>query len=79
MPELLQHIVEPPCAQVGAETAADEVAKHVNNVESTPGALVDVVDARLVGNVTALPAQIHQDDPDDQAGEVLARKAKEKE
>jgi hypothetical protein len=64
MTELLQHIVEPPCVQVGAETADDEVAKHVNNVESTPGTLVDVVNALPVGNVTTLPARIHQDDPD---------------
>jgi hypothetical protein len=56
-----------PCAQVGAKPAADEVAEHVNHVESTPGARVDAVDAGLVGNVTALHAQIHQDDSDNQA------------
>jgi len=40
---------------------------------------VDVIDAGLVGNVTALHAQIHQDDSDNQAGKVFAGKAQEKE
>jgi hypothetical protein len=71
--------VPAPGAQVGAKRAADEVAEHVNHVESTPGTRVDAVDAGLVGNVTALHAQIHQDDSDNQAGEVLAGKAQEEE
>ena len=71
--------VPAPCAQAGAKRAADEVAEHVNHVEPTPGARVDAVNAGLVRNVTALHAQIHQDDSDNQAGQVLARKAQEKE
>ena len=39
--------VPAPCAQVGAECAADEVAEHVDHVEPTPGAWVDAVDAGL--------------------------------
>src|SRR5271165_1630483 len=43
-------------AQVGTEPASDEIAEHVNHVESTPGARIDTVDSGLVGNVTALHA-----------------------
>ena len=67
------------CAQVGAKPAADEVAEHVNHIEPAPGVRVDVIDAGLVGNVTALHTQIQQDNSDNQAGEVLAGKAQEKE
>jgi hypothetical protein len=67
------------CAQVGAKPAANEVAEHVNHVEPAPGVWVDIVDAGLVGNVPALHAQIHQDDSDNQASEMFAGKAQEKE
>ena len=68
-----------PCAQLGDETAADEVAKDVHHVEPTPGALVDVVDARLVGNVTALHAHPSGMTPTIRPAGCLAHKAKEKE
>src|ERR1700730_13112759 len=71
--------VPAPAAQGGAKREADEVAEQVIHVESTPGTRVDAVDAGLVGNVTALHAQIHQDDSDNQAREVLAGKARETE
>ena len=66
--------VPAPGAQVRADGATDEVAEHVNHVEPAPGARVNAVNAGLIGNVTALYPKIHQDDADDQAGEMLACK-----
>jgi hypothetical protein len=70
--------VPAPCAKVRAKAAADEVAEHINHVEPAAGTRVDAVNPGLVGNVTTLDAQIHQDDADDQAGQVPAGKAQEK-
>ena len=67
-----------PGAQVRAKGATDEVAEHVNHVESAPSAGINAVNAGLIGNVAALHPQIHQDNAGDQAGEVLARKTQEK-
>jgi len=61
------------------ETAADEVAKDVHHVEPAPGALVDVVDARLVGNMTALHAHPSGMTLTIRPAGGLAHKAKEKE
>ena len=66
--------VPAPGTQVRADRATDKVAEHVNHVEPAPGARVNAVNAGLIGNVTALHSKIHQDDADDQPGEMLARK-----
>ena len=66
--------VPAPGTQVRADGSPYEVAEHVNHVETAPGARVNAVDAGLIGNVTALHSKIHQDDADDQPGEMLARK-----
>src|SRR5579884_183757 len=59
-------------ARDGAEGAADEVRDHVDGVETTARRRVQAVDARLVGDVRSLRAEVEQDDADDQAPEEVA-------
>src|ERR1700748_952569 len=62
--------VPAPGTQVRADGSPDEVAEHINHVEPAPGTRVNAVNAGLVGNVAALDPEVHQDDANDQAGEV---------
>ena len=52
-----------------AQRAADEIADHVERVETAPRVGDQAVDPRLIGDVAGLDAQVEQDDADDQPGE----------
>src|ERR1700733_798264 len=65
-------------AEIGAERAEDEVGGHVDGVDAAAcakggaGAVRQGEDAGLVADLAGLRARVHEQDADDETGDVIA-------
>ena len=59
---------------IRTQSAARKVAHHINGVQAASGFGIQVVNTGLIGDVTCLNAQVHDDGSESQTPESIAQK-----